>query len=240
MARDLGKPPIRARPIPHRYLGLASSYLYGEPMLSSPASLTPWPSMIRVAVADDRTLFREALLCLLSARDSVEVVGSGATADAAALLAEHQPDVLLIGSPDGAIATTREVAGIMAGARILVIGAREDHQARVLAAGATGYVHSETRPDELVAAIAAVHAGERVPTERDASVDPVEILSPRELETLRFLAEGQTNREIALQLGISVKTVDTHRGHVLKKLRLRNNSDLTRFAIQHGLVELGA
>ena len=66
------------------------------------------------------------------------------------------------------------------------------------------------------------------------------VLSPRELETLRFLAVGMTNREIAMQLGISVKTVDTHRGHVLKKLRLRNNSDLTRFALQHGLVELGS
>jgi two-component system, NarL family, invasion response regulator UvrY len=71
--------------------------------------------------------------------------------------------------------------------------------------------------------------------ERRASLDS---LSKRELEVMCFLASGMTNREIAEQLGISVKTIDTHRGHLLKKLQLRNNSDITRFAIRHGLVQL--
>jgi len=75
-----------------------------------------------------------------------------------------------------------------------------------------------------------------VPTARTLHEDPLGSLSKRELEVLCFLAGGMTNREIAQQLGISVKTIDTHRGHVLKKLRLRNNSDITRFAIRHGFV----
>lgn len=66
----------------------------------------------------------------------------------------------------------------------------------------------------------------------------VDLLSPREVEVLRGLSRGYTNREIAGALGISVKTIDTHRGHLLKKLALRNNADLTRFAIRHGLCEV--
>ncbi|MCB9574301.1 MAG: response regulator transcription factor [Kofleriaceae bacterium] len=210
-------------------------------MFSSPASITPWPSKIRVAVADDRTLFREALVHLLGDRDRVDVVAAGPATAAGDLIAQHQPDVLLLGAPDGAAAAACGLAGAGAATRVVVIGCgRDDLPGLVLTAGAAGFVAFDAQPDELVAAIGAVHSGERVPASAASDDDPVAVLSPRELETLRFLAVGMTNREIAMQLGISVKTVDTHRGHVLKKLRLRNNSDLTRFALQHGLVELGS
>ena len=88
-----------------------------------------------------------------------------------------------------------------------------------------------------------MHKGEQVaPSEivaalnRKRSEHPAQILSQREFQVMSYLAAGKTNREIADTLSISVKTVDTHRGHVLKKLRLRNNSDITRFAISNGLL----
>jgi DNA-binding NarL/FixJ family response regulator len=208
-------------------------------MHSSQATVTPWPAQIRVVVADDRTLFREALVCLLSSKGTLQVMATGPTADAASLVAAHQPDVLVLGATDGAVAAARAVAP-PPGVKMVVIGDRDEAPARVLAAGASGFVACGAAPDDLIAAITAVHAGERFPADAGDADDPVGILSPRELETLKFLAVGDTNREIALRLGISVKTVDTHRGHVLKKLRLRNNSDLTRFAIQHGLIDRGA
>ena len=121
---------------------------------------------------------------------------------------------------------------------VLVVGGS---MRRALASGAAGFVEPTVTAGELVEAIKRVHAGERVaPVSNEPSIDPARVLSPRELETLRMLAAGLTNREIAQRLGISVKTIDTHRGHALKKLRLRNNADLTRFAIEHQLVDMAA
>ena len=110
---------------------------------------------------------------------------------------------------------------------------------RAMRAGAAGYVKKSGNLDELIGAIEKVHRGEQVvPAEVEAALarkrseHPAQILSQREFQVMSYLAAGKTNREIAAILEISVKTVDTHRGHVLKKLRLRNNSDITRFAIQ--------
>jgi DNA-binding NarL/FixJ family response regulator len=122
----------------------------------------------------------------------------------------------------------------------------EQHAMRTLRAGASGFLTKSAGVDELVHAIKEVHAGRRYlppDIERDIAEEvastetarkQVEILSKREFQVMCFLARGMTNREIGEELGISVKTVDTHRGHVLKKLHLRNNSDITRFAIRNG------
>ena len=112
---------------------------------------------------------------------------------------------------------------------------------RAVRAGAAGYLNKTAKSGELISAIDAVLAGQRVvPDGADGqaapAAHPAQVLSPREFQVLGHLASGLTNREIAKMLEISVKTVDTHRGHVLKKLKLRNNSDLTRFAMQHGLL----
>ena len=114
---------------------------------------------------------------------------------------------------------------------------------RAIRAGASGYVKKSGNLDDLLEAIERVNRGEQVvPADvevalsRKRSEHPAQILSQREFQVLTYLAAGKTNREIAELLSISVKTVDTHRGHVLKKLKLRNNSDITRFAIQNGLM----
>jgi DNA-binding NarL/FixJ family response regulator len=115
---------------------------------------------------------------------------------------------------------------------------------RAIRAGATGFIAKTAQFDELLAAIEEVAAGRRVlPPGCEAALasndaaGPAQVLSQREFQVMGYLASGMTNREIAQMLAISVKTVDTHRGHVLKKLKLRNNSDITRFAIQHGLIQ---
>jgi two-component system response regulator NreC len=128
---------------------------------------------------------------------------------------------------------------------VLCLDEDTDLAARYLRAGAQGVFLGSTTPEELVAGTHAILRGEMVaPPEvvallRPDTSQPGSLeLSGREFQVLELLAKGWANREIASQLHISIKTVDTHRGHVLKKLRLRNNSDLTRFAVKHGYVPL--
>lgn len=197
--------------------------------------------MIRVAIAEERTLIREALAHLLTSNGAFEVVGEmSGTDDVVEQVRDNHADVLLVGSAsDGGIAAARAIAAAGLPTKVLVLGTgRTVSPARLLAAGAAGYVGADQPAKELLGAINRVQGGERVAPPDTGAHDPVAVLSPRELETLRFLACGLTNREIASRLGISVKTIDTHRGHVLKKLNLRNNADLTRFAIEHGLCDL--
>jgi DNA-binding NarL/FixJ family response regulator len=199
--------------------------------------------MIRVAIIEERTLVRDALVHLLTSQGAFEIVSEAAAVDDVAdVVRENRADVLLVGSAsDGGISAARSIAAAGLPTKVLIIGTgRTVSPARLLSAGAAGYISADQSAKELVSAISRVHGGERVAPAEGSMHDPVAVLSPRELETLRYLACGLTNREIASRLGISVKTIDTHRGHVLKKLNLRNNADLTRFAIEHGLCDLDA
>ena len=120
---------------------------------------------------------------------------------------------------------------------------------RAIEAGAMGYITKQSAPEQLVNAIRKVHAGSRYLTDEAAEAlalrvakgslgtTPLDSLSMRELQVLRRLAMGQTNREIARSYHISIKTVDTYRARLLKKLGLRNNAELSRFAIQNNLIE---
>lgn len=205
--------------------------------------------MIRVAIAEDHTLVREALKTLLENSGRVEVVGEATTGDEAVeIVAQRQPDVLLLDiampGKDG-LAAIMDINGLQVQTRVLVVSTTADdtYAVRAVRAGAAGYLNKTAKSGELISAIDAVIAGQRVvPDGAEAqsapATHPAQVLSPREFQVLGHLASGLTNREIAKMLEISVKTVDTHRGHVLKKLKLRNNSDLTRFAMQHGLLQM--
>ncbi len=211
--------------------------------------------MIRVAIADDHALVREGLRRMLTATGAIEVVGEAKNGcDAIDIVQDALPDVLILDvsmpEKDG-IETAAEVAGLGSRTRILMLSMHSDEQyaLRTLRAGASGFIGKEARLEELVTAIRTVAEGKRyLPAHieqafadkylsPDVKQSPAEVLSKREFQVMNYLATGMTNREIAELLGISVKTVDTHRGHVLKKLKLRNNSDITRFAIQHGYVQ---
>lgn len=205
--------------------------------------------MIRVAIAEDHTLVREALRSLLEKSGRVEVVGEATTGDEAVeIVAQRQPDVLLLDMAmpgKDSLAAIMDIAGLQVQTRVLVVSMSSDdsYAARAVRAGAAGYLNRTARSGELISAIDAIVAGQRVvpdtaDAQTQAGTNPAQVLSPREFQVLGHLASGLTNREIAKMLEISVKTVDTHRGHVLKKLKLRNNSDLTRFAMQQGLLQM--
>jgi DNA-binding NarL/FixJ family response regulator len=206
--------------------------------------------MIRLALAEDHTIVRWALREALSKADDIEVVGeAGTAAETLAMIQNVKPDVLLldITLPD------RSGFDVLADLRqqdssplvvVLTWHTEPSYAARAIAAGAHGYVNKAVEPKELLESIRAVSRGEQiVPPGVEqllASGDghPASALTARELQVMEMLSRGMTNREIAEHLDISIKTVDTHRGHVLKKLGLRNNSELTRFAVKHGYVTL--
>jgi len=134
---------------------------------------------------------------------------------------------------------------------ILILTMHEEQQyaVRAIEAGARGYITKKSAPEQLVKAIRKVYAGSRYLSEEAAEAlalrvakgksgqSPLDLLSTRELQVLRRLALGHTNREIAENYNISIKTVDTYRLRLLKKLSLRNNAELSRFAIQNRLIE---
>jgi two-component system, NarL family, invasion response regulator UvrY len=208
--------------------------------------------MIRVAIADDHIVVREGLAELLTRSGRVTVVGEASDGDEAVrLAAQERPDVMLLDitmpGKDG-IEATAEICSMDIPTRVLILTMHPDeqHAVRTLQAGASGYVWKGARFDDLVEAVVRVHAGETLipdylrsalgEKEREGARDIADGLSRREFQVMKRLALGMTNREIADELGVSVKTIDTHRGNVLKKLQLRNNSDITRFAVQRGFV----
>ncbi len=208
--------------------------------------------MIRVAIAEDHTLVREALRHLLTQSGRVQVAGEATNGrEAVELVQRIKPDVLLLDismpEKDG-LQASMEIAAAGGPTRVLMLSMHTDdsYAVRAIRAGAAGYIQKTAKIDDLIDAIEQVHAGKRVvPPGVEEQIEkgntdagPAQVLSQREFQVMGYLAAGMTNREIARLLSISVKTVDTHRGHVLKKLKLRNNSDITRFAIQHGLVQM--
>ena len=212
---------------------------------------------VRVLVVDDHAVVREGLRHVLSASEGFAVVGEAGTgADALALAEAQRPDVVLLDltMPGmSGLAVAAELRRRVPDARILVLSMHEQDE-YVLAAvrgGAHGYVLKDTGPAELRAAIRAVYAGDgffspavagrlsaavRDEVATEAPRQRLERLTPREREVLALVAAGNTNRAIAAHLGLSPRTVESHRESLMKKLSLRSVADLTRFAVQAGLV----
>src|SRR5512140_1659445 len=206
--------------------------------------------MIRIALAEEYTIARWALRAALAGTGDLEIVGeAGTVEETVAMVRRTRPDLLLVDTtmPDhSGFDVLVQIRELDAGPFIVVLAPHNEasYAARAIAAGAHGYVSKSATPEELLAAIHAVSRGEQVippGVEKLLAVGdghPASALTGRELQVMEMLARGMTNREIAEHLDISVKTVDTHRGHVLKKLSLRNNSELTRFAVKNGYVTL--
>ncbi|MBI5524607.1 MAG: response regulator transcription factor [Desulfarculus sp.] len=210
--------------------------------------------MIRVLLADDHSIVRAGLRRLLEDAGDMEVVEAADGRQALKLARENPLDVVVmdISMPglDGLEAIQR-LKEQRPGLPVLVLTMHEEEQyvVRCLAAGARGYLTKRGAPEQLVNAIRKVLAGGRFLSDEVAEAlavrvargqeqqSPVESLSNRELQVLRSLALGQTNREIAQTYNLSVKTVDTYRFRLLKKLNLRNNAELSLFAMQQGLIQ---
>jgi two-component system, NarL family, response regulator NreC len=210
--------------------------------------------VIRVVVVDDHAVVRAGLRLLLDAEDDIETVGEAGDAQEAVFeVRSSKPDVILmdvgLGSGKSGIEAAPDVLHEAPDAKVLILSMQDDprYVREAFAAGASGYVLKEAADTELVTAVRQVAGGTRyvdpamgariaaadADAERVAAEDP---LSERESEVLRLLALGHTNQEIAKTLFISVRTAETHRAHIMQKLRISTRAELVRYAIAQGLL----
>jgi len=228
-------------------------------MTYMPDSPTPTPDAsaggasgesIRVVIADDHSVVRRGLRQVLDAEDGFEVLAEASDLDGARRYVRgHRPDVLVLdlNMPGGStLEGIPEIRAEFPETQIVVLTMQDEpaYARHALGAGALGYVLKEAAEAELVEAIRRAAAGDiylnprlgaRVAAEPPPG--PPDGLSEREVEVLRLIALGHTNGEIAEQLYLSVRTVETHRAHIQQKLRLGTRSELVRYALDHGLVE---
>jgi two-component system, NarL family, invasion response regulator UvrY len=211
--------------------------------------------MIKVLLADDHSIMRAGLRRIIEESEDIEVIAEADDGKAAIQLArERNPDVAVvdISMPglDG-LEVISQLKIYLPDLPIIILTMHEEEQyvVRAIEAGAMGYVTKRSAPEHIVKAIHQVLSGSRYLTAEATEALALRIakgasgkstldsLSTRELQVLRRLAMGHTNHEIAAAYGISTKTVDTYRLRLLKKLNLRNNAELSRFAIQNKLIE---
>jgi len=211
---------------------------------------------IRVVIADDHAVVRQGIRGVLEEIDGLQVVGEAADGPAALALTEmHAPDLVVLdvtmpGKTGIEVARALRDAGT--GVRVLLLSMHDEPEyvLEAVRAGADGYVLKDVSPAELRAAVTAVHEGReyfsarvtqqlsvglRQELELEQRRSRLDSLTPREVEVLVLVAQGKTNRGIADQLGISPRTVETHRERVMGKLRIRSVAGLTRFVVEHGL-----
>jgi two-component system response regulator NreC len=208
---------------------------------------------IRIVLADDHAMVRTGLRLLLDAEEGLEVVAeAGDIEGALRAVLGHKPDVLVLDLNMPGDQTSLEVLPAIPDrspeTRTVVLTMQEDPEfaRRALRAGATAYVLKEAADTELVEAVRRAAAGQTylnptvgamlaaAPPEPSGRPDD---LSEREVEVLRLIALGHTNSEIAEQLILSIRTVETHRSHVQQKLRRSSRAELVRYAIDHGLLD---
>jgi len=210
--------------------------------------------MIRVLITDDHAIVRRGLKQIVAETDDMTVVGEADTGAQAVKLARNTPcDVILmdISLPDrNGIEVLKQIKKEFPRLPVLMLSmhAEREFAVRALKAGASGYLTKQSAPMQLVDAIRHVAAGKKYITPSlaeevanmlsgDMEQQPHKLLSDREYQTLCLIASGKTLSVIATELILSPKTVSVYRSRVLEKLSLKNNSDITRYAIKNQLVE---
>ncbi len=210
--------------------------------------------MIRVVIVDDHAVVRSGLRLLLEGEEDIHVEDEGGSADEAIRLARlYKPDVVLLDVTmpgRSGLDAAEEIRKAAPKAQILVLSMHDDpsYVREAFASGASGYLLKEAADAELVQAVREVASGSRyvhpalgarlaAAEAEAAALAAADPLSDREREVLRLLALGHTNQEIAKMLYISVRTAETHRAHIMQKLRLSTRAELVRYALQHGLLE---
>ncbi|MCD6302422.1 MAG: response regulator transcription factor [Anaerolineae bacterium] len=212
----------------------------------------------KIILADDHKIMREGLRTLLEKEPGIEVIGEAKTGREAVRLArELLPDVVIIdiGMPDlNGIEATRQILAKFPSIKVIALSMHSDKRfvTGMLSAGASGYLLKDCAFEELAYAIRTVAANQiylsagitgtvikdyvRHLSPKDLSPQP--ILTDREREVLQLIAEGQTTNQIASSLYVSVKTVETHRQHIMKKLDINSIAELTKYAIREGMTSL--
>ncbi len=215
--------------------------------------------MTRVLLVDDHPLFREGVRALLSTAQDIEVVGEAEDGKQAIELAEQlSPDVIvmdLVMPRMNGMEAAQHLHDHHPSIKILILSMYDDDEyvCKILKTGASGYVLKRAASDELLRAIRAVEDGGSAlhptvaaklikdyvrrtkATDRD---NPDSVLTSRESEVLKLIAEGRTNQQIAEVLGLGRKTIDTHRTNIMRKLDLHDVTGLVKYALRHGLIKL--
>lgn len=213
--------------------------------------------MIKILLADDHTILREGLKSLLATEPDIEIVGEVSNGyDAIAAAGRVKPDIVLmdIGMPVmNGLEATRKLKEQYPEIKVLILTQydSQEYLFTVLSAGASGYVLKRTASTELVWAIKTVNEGlaylSPVMTQtlireylkaEETSSKTKDILTPREQEVLKLVAEGLTNQEIADTLVLSLKTVQTHRAHIMEKLNFHDRTELVKYAIKKGVISV--
>jgi len=215
-------------------------------------------SVLRILIADDHEVARKGIRSLLENHPGWEICGEASDGrEAVASVTKLKPDVLLldIGMPNlNGLDATRQILAIMPEARILILTVHDSEQVvrEVLAAGARGFLLKSDTGRDLVTAVEALQQGRTFLTSKVAQMmvdvylrphsesDPSNpcVLTPREREVIQLVAEGKTTKEIATALNLSVKTAETHRTNLMRKLDLHSIADLTLYAVRNGIVQV--
>ena len=190
---------------------------------------------------------------ILDAQADMEIVGEAANGrEAVELAGQLHPDIVVmdVAMPElNGIEATRRLLADHPHTRVIALSMHKDsvYVREILRAGARGYLLKDSGADDLVKAVRAVAGGESYlsPAVSNAVLDdyrkhvtnPIDLLTSREREVLQMLAEGKTNKEIAVVLNLSVYTVDAHRGRIMEKLNLHSINELVRFALRNGLID---
>lgn len=211
---------------------------------------------IGILIADDHGVLRAGLRALLNAEHDLQVLGEAADGqEALAVATELRPDIVLLDlSMPGmnGIEVTRQLKAALPATLVLILTVHEDESLlqEAIRVGASGYIIKRAVESELINAIRAVSRGEMYvhPAMTRAlmkdlaprvvsNTDPLKILTRREIEVLRYIAQGHTNRQIADALCLSVRTVESHRANLMSKLNLSSRVELVHYAMEHGLLE---
>jgi two-component system, NarL family, nitrate/nitrite response regulator NarL len=211
---------------------------------------------IKILVADDHPVVRKGLQSCLGRQDRLKIVGEASDGDEALKKTrELSPDVVLmdISMPGmNGLAVTEVLRKDHPDVKVLVLSVHNnrDYIFRIIQAGAHGFISKEAPPDELLRAIESVYAGEPFFSPEIAKAalnqlvssggkkDPFAQLTSREREVLVLIAEGQSNKEIANKLGIGVRTIETHRERIMRRLDIHSVAGLTKFAIANGMISI--
>ncbi|MCW5555033.1 MAG: response regulator transcription factor [Verrucomicrobiae bacterium] len=210
----------------------------------------------KILIVDDHPVVRKGLWSCLSSKPDLQIVGEACDGnEAIRKVQELQPDVVLMDvqmpQMDG-LQVTEALRKATPKVKVLILSMQSNRESvlRIIKAGARGYVLKDAPTEELMRAIEAVNSGEAFFSPHVAQIalnqyvsetdkgSPLAKLSEREREVLGLIAEGKSNKEIAMHLGIGVRTIETHRERIMRKLNIHSIAGLTKFAIANGIVSL--